>query len=84
MDERRQRVEQLDAFVRHRLRLYKQAQEHVQRQTSNKIVRLNFVYILNSYVCFLLLRNRSKQLLYLRQQHQLILSKKKGILGNSK
>ncbi|CAF3113105.1 unnamed protein product [Rotaria socialis] len=38
MDERRQRVEQLDAFVRHRLRLYKQAQEHVQRQTSNKII----------------------------------------------
>ncbi|CAF3427638.1 unnamed protein product [Rotaria sp. Silwood1] len=38
MDERRQRVEQLDAFVRHRLRLYRQAQEHVQRQTTNKIV----------------------------------------------
>jgi len=39
MDERRQRVEQLDAFVRHRLRLYRQAQEHVQRQTTNKTVR---------------------------------------------
>ncbi|CAF0786919.1 unnamed protein product [Rotaria sordida] len=38
MDERRQRIEQLDAFVRHRLRLYRQAQEHVQRQTTNKIV----------------------------------------------
>ncbi|CAF4490565.1 unnamed protein product [Rotaria sp. Silwood2] len=38
MDARRQRIEQLDAFVRHRLRLYRQAQEHVQRQTTNKIV----------------------------------------------
>jgi len=38
MDERRQRVEQLDAFVRHRLRLYRQAQEHVQRQTTNKTI----------------------------------------------
>ena len=37
-DERRQRVQQLDAFVRHRLRLYRQAQEHVQRQTSNRTV----------------------------------------------
>jgi hypothetical protein len=38
MDERRQRVEQLDAFVRHRLRLYRQAQEHLQRQTINKTI----------------------------------------------
>jgi len=37
-DERRQRVQQLDAFVRHRLRLYRQAQEHLQRQTSNKTI----------------------------------------------
>lgn len=45
MDERRQRVEQLDAFVRHRLRLYRQVQEHVQRQTTNKTVR--FLLILS-------------------------------------
>ncbi|CAF0925064.1 unnamed protein product [Adineta ricciae] len=38
MDERRQRVEQLDAFVRHRLRLYREAQNHVQRQTTNKTI----------------------------------------------
>jgi len=38
MDERRQRIEQLDSFVRHRLRLYRKAQEHVQRQTANKTV----------------------------------------------
>jgi hypothetical protein len=38
MDERRQRVEQLDTFVRHRLRLYRQAQEHIQRQTANKTI----------------------------------------------
>lgn len=38
LDERRQRVEQLDAFVRHRIRLYRQAQDHVQRQTTNKTV----------------------------------------------
>jgi hypothetical protein len=44
MDERRQRVEQLDAFVRHRLRLYRQAQEHVQRQTTNKTVRANRIF----------------------------------------
>ncbi|CAF1319707.1 unnamed protein product [Adineta steineri] len=38
MNERRQRVEQLDSFVRHRLRLYREAQEHVQRQTTNKTI----------------------------------------------
>jgi hypothetical protein len=38
LDERRQRIEQLDAFVRHRIRLYRQAQNHVQRQTTNKTV----------------------------------------------
>jgi hypothetical protein len=50
MDERRQRVEQLDAFVRHRLRLYREAQEHVQRQTTNKTVPLI------SYLQFLFLK----------------------------
>jgi hypothetical protein len=40
MDERRQRVEQLDAFVRHRLRLYRHAQEEVQKRTADKTVRL--------------------------------------------
>jgi hypothetical protein len=43
MDERRQRVEQLDAFVRHRLRLYRQAQEHLQRQTINKTVQSIYI-----------------------------------------
>ena len=40
MDDRRQRVEQLDAFVRHRLRLYRHAQEKVQKRTADKTVRL--------------------------------------------
>jgi hypothetical protein len=38
LDERRRRVEQLDAFVRHRIRLYRQAQNHLHKQTNNKIV----------------------------------------------
>lgn len=38
MDERRQRIQQLDAFVRHRIRLYRQAEGKVQRETSNKTV----------------------------------------------
>jgi hypothetical protein len=45
MDERRQRVKQLDTFVRHRLRLYRQAQEHVQRQTTNKTVRSIYIFL---------------------------------------
>ncbi len=50
MDERRQRVEQLDAFVRHRLRLYRQAQESVQRQTTNKTVRFPYILYFSLYI----------------------------------
>lgn len=51
MDERRQRVDQLDSFVRHRLRLYREVQNHVQRQTTNKTVALDLVR--GRYVSFI-------------------------------
>lgn len=60
MDERRQRIEQLDSFVRHRLRLYRKAQEHMQRQTANKTVRYQTSISFHMKFLFPPL-NRSKQ-----------------------